>query len=120
AEIKKFNCATDIADITSNGTQIILPEDDTKSVQQPATKEDFVIAPNPTEGLFTIDFTLEKNEKIFIQLFDINGNIVLTLPDLKRADTGYKIDIGNLTDGVYILKGYTSLGRLIIKKLIKF
>lgn len=66
-----------------------------------ANNPEAVVYPNPTKGVFTIDFKSEiKNIKVVNILGEVvyNENI-----DAANAETTKKIDLSNFTNGVYIV-----------------
>jgi hypothetical protein len=119
AYIKKFICATDIENPCEDGREMSL-SDTTDIVKNPDFyAEGLSIVPNPTKDLFKIYFNVERNEKIFIEIYDMQGKLILKLPEADRTDTGMSIDLAGYSAGLYIVKGYTSLGKLMTKKVIK-
>jgi len=92
------NC-DDIIEISSSATSLSLEK----------TK----IFPNPTSKYINIEF--QANEKMFITLFDLKGNKIYS--NLYQGP----IDVGNFSDGVYIIKcemlknGYSFIDKIILQ-----
>jgi sugar lactone lactonase YvrE len=69
------------------------------------------IYPNPAQNNFTIE--TNANEKQTLQLFDVNGKLVLTQNIIDKTT----IDVGNLNAGVYSLN-ITNSQAVLTKKLV--
>lgn len=120
AYIERFNCATDIGLPGEEGQDMNLSPHDTAEVKNPDfSDDDLLIVPNPSSGIFEVFYYVEVNESIYFEVLDMQGNIVLSLPEAKRVDTGLIIDLGGQAGGIYVLKGFTTLGRVMTKKLVK-
>jgi len=79
---------------------------------------DLSIFPNPNEGLFELNFSLEKDQPVTIRIVSVNGKEVYneTIADFGGQYKG-KIDLTNKTVGVYvlqILQGSNMLSRKIV------
>lgn len=72
-----------------------------------------VIYPNPSDNLIHFKITNQENSIINITLLDLNGQ------EIMRTDDEQKLDISNISDGVYLAKIETSSGQITIKKIIK-
>ncbi|MCK4255687.1 T9SS type A sorting domain-containing protein, partial [candidate division WOR-3 bacterium] len=65
-----------------------------------------VVTPNPLTNSATLSFTLLKNEKVSIKIYDVTGSLVKTLAD-ERFNAGkhyITINTDKLVSGVYFLK----------------
>ncbi|HUM51177.1 MAG TPA: T9SS type A sorting domain-containing protein [Chitinophagales bacterium] len=64
------------------------------------------VYPNPsTTGIFTVDYTSDKNINSNIVVYDITGNIVLQDEFvLQEGTTNHTLNISNLASGSYLLK----------------
>lgn len=67
--------------------------------------------PNPVSNSTTISFSLHKSQKVFLQIFDMNGKLVKTLADIQMGEGSYQFnwntndEKGNTVgSGTYILK----------------
>ncbi len=67
-------------------------------------KESFILYPNPSNGLFTVDYQLDKDASVSVFVSDIIGNVVLR-KSMKVSSGVYSdvIDMTNFETGMYIL-----------------
>jgi hypothetical protein len=81
-------------------------------------KSDLIIYPNPSSGIFNIDFgNLKMKEGSEIALTDISGRkIGLFISAEKNIQ---EIDLRNYADGIYFITFRTENGELISRKLVK-
>ncbi len=84
-------------------------------VEKILMEKDFLrVVPNPSNGSFTIMFTLPKPTQMGLEVTDLAGKIVYNSPQQKVVD-GYKeilLDLQNLATGVYICNIKTSEGTI--------
>jgi len=69
------------------------------------TENNITMYPNPTNGNVTIEFETENNEEASIQVYDLNGRLVKSLP-AQKAGTGMMkqtLETGDLNAGIYII-----------------
>jgi len=69
------------------------------------TENNITMYPNPTNGDVTIEFETENNEEASIQVYDLNGRLVKSLP-AQKAGTGMMkqtLETGDLNAGIYII-----------------
>jgi len=87
-------------------TDIAYPPVNT-GLQNNITRADFTfnISPNPTIGQVTIETTIEKQSLIKIEICDINGSLLFSIPE-KLAQTGTFSETLNLNlvAGLYLCK----------------
>lgn len=69
------------------------------------SKDNFTVYPNPTNGIFTIDFTKELSNAT-IQIVDLQGKVCYSNV-LETAVSSKTIDANHLENGVYILSIHT-------------
>ncbi len=73
----------------------------------------FSVFPNPSTGFITImkpsDVAIKK-----VELQNINGSVILE----NSSNTDNQLDLGKITNGMYIVAIYTANGERIMKKLI--
>jgi hypothetical protein len=64
------------------------------------------VAPNPISASTTISFTLDKTEKIFLGIYDINGKLISTIVDheFSAMINNVKWNAINVKPGIYILR----------------
>jgi lysyl endopeptidase len=65
-----------------------------------AVKQDFSIYPNPTSGLFTVEFPQNMNEEYTISVMDLTGRIIYETTDSKLKKM---INLEGLSTGKYII-----------------
>jgi hypothetical protein len=77
------------------------------------------VYPNPTDGKITVDFWLEKDENIWLNLYDTQGKS-LHLKDYQgqRGNNQVILDLQDYPSGAYFLN-LQSAGRQEVKKIIK-
>jgi len=61
--------------------------------------------PNPFSNSTKVQFSLNKNSKVILQVKDIQGNTVLEIVDDVKSEGNYSFDINteNLSSGIYYL-----------------
>lgn len=96
----------------------------TKNIAEPTTakewteQSDFVVFPNPTNGIITIDFEERLEESILIQINDLSGRTVSNR-EIPSGISWVKYDENelSLSNGIYFI--HIKMGELeFIKKLI--
>ena len=98
-------------------------EKDTKvNSTQTIEKKGILVYPNPSDGIFTIDYVPKETGKIILRIYDSNGNVLIT--HAGHASSTYsakkaKINISYLKPGIYILEIRHKSGSKYIRKLIK-
>jgi hypothetical protein len=80
-------------------------------IEEIASNKDIIIYPNPA----TETMTIEALQKAVIEIMNIEGQRIKTINDVGTKMT---IDIGDLSNGVYIIKATTDKG-VAVKKFIK-
>jgi exo-beta-1,3-glucanase (GH17 family) len=71
--------------------------------------------PNPVEGVFTLDGLPLGTA---IEIYDMSGNLALSLPSPAMQNSGGIIDVSGLSGGIYLVKAGASVCK-IIKKPVK-
>lgn len=79
---------------------------------------DCQIYPNPTHDMFNISAVLPKTELVQIRMVDLRGKIVLQEVLGNQNSIQNTIDIGELSNGVYILQIQAG-NKQVIRKVIK-
>lgn len=66
----------------------------------------FKFYPNPTLTTATLDFDLEKNENVNVEIYNVAGQLLLTPFDGKKLKGNHqlKFDVANFSQGVYFCK----------------
>jgi hypothetical protein len=78
-----------------------------------ADKRNLILYPNPAKS--TLKISTNDFENIFVEIFDISGNLVMNKEIITVAKT---IDISQLNAGLYLIKIKTG-GSIVFRKLIK-
>ena len=81
---------------------------------------DFNVYPNPFADLFDLSFTIEESSKVEIQVFDVLGGLVQTIPIEEFEKGTHKLQLNgeNFTKGVYFIElimGEDSYKKMIVK-----
>lgn len=86
-------------------------------IEERQHSSDITIFPNPTEGLVSIKFDMAPIIETSLNLYNINGQIVLS-DKIEPGNQLYQIDVTDLVGSVFILKvenENTSFSRRIVK-----
>ena len=89
----------------SNGGDDITPNDNKSII--PINNSEFSVYPNPTNGIFNIEYNLIEAMRISLSIVDINGKEVISIfKDKNETNQHYKlqIEINQFADGVYFIK----------------
>ena len=79
-------------------------------------EDEISVYPNPTTGIFTINFPFEVGEEdVFIQITDVTGKTIYCKDVVSLVST---IDITSQPAGIYLIKIQTE-NEIIIKKILK-
>ncbi|HKW14905.1 MAG TPA: T9SS type A sorting domain-containing protein, partial [Candidatus Krumholzibacteria bacterium] len=69
------------------------------------------VAPIPTKGALTVQYTLDRASDVNVQVFDIAGRRVLTQKTSAAAGVqSFDLDTGTLASGVYFVRLSTAQG----------
>ena len=76
--------------------------------------------PNPCNSTTAIQFTLSSSEQVSLDLYDINGRVVLNILHgfISEGTHRLNIDASSLHDGVYYYTLQTSTGKLTRKMIV--
>ena len=80
------------------------------------------VYPNPSDGIFTIEYLSKEKGKVELQVYDSNGNLLVTHTDyvsVNHLANKATIDISGLRSGIYFLKVSFESGDNYSRKLIK-
>ncbi|MCK5820692.1 MAG: C10 family peptidase [Bacteroidales bacterium] len=78
--------------------------------------EGFLVYPNPARGKLYIKFLLNQHEPIHLQLFNLQGKLVI---EHKSLDIEYHLNISSLEPGIYLLKTRSGKHRYTKKIIIE-
>jgi hypothetical protein len=78
-----------------------------------SNQRDFIIAPNPTNGVLSITTPYTFNK---IELLSITGQVLLSQT---VNDTTHQLNLQNFTEGIYFVKVIYVNGQSVTKKIIK-
>ena len=62
------------------------------------------VAPNPTNGRFTLTVNLEKERSIAIEVLDQTGRIVKEVTDTRLKTSDFRVDLSGQAAGLYLLR----------------
>jgi len=98
--------------VTSSGKIFLFKFLPTTGVDENPEQKEEIIYPNPTNGIFSIDFYIDISGITKIQLYDLSGRIVKNIENtfLEAGNHNLEIDISNLPIGQYNLTIETSTG----------
>lgn len=83
-------------------------------------KLDCVLFPNPNGGVFTLDYTGDKNEKLNIAVYNISGQLVTSQEwNVNSGENQKELNLSNLAKGYYVVKLMSATGAVSIKTLVK-
>jgi len=74
------------------------------------------IYPNPAKDLVTIETEFARTLNYSLTFIDVNGKSVLDVRDINQNE--FSVDVGFLTDGVYILRFELENGETFAERLI--
>lgn len=80
-----------------------------------------IIFPNPTKGIILLELKGYNDEQLSIELLDVNGKMVQAY-EFNNISTDFntQFDLGNLNEGVYLMKivssKSTTTNRVVLKK----
>jgi len=78
----------------------------------------FLVTPNPSSGMISIQFYPEPTDLRSIELFSATGQRIKVISIGQQATSVYTMDLSSLSSGVYIVAAGFSNKRLV-KKIIK-
>ncbi len=66
--------------------------------------EKMLVAPNPTNGLATLEIVLSKPSDLIIQIFNMNGQLIVEEKKSGFEEMNYDINLENSSNGIYIAR----------------
>ncbi len=110
AEQQQLQLAGSVAGITDNGlTQA--------AVSTGFTATDLKVVPNPTTGVATIALDLDQAQNVDLQIFSPAGQMVREISLGETSIVRHDLNLGDLANGLYILKA-TGENTVITKKIV--
>jgi len=77
-----------------------------------------IISPNPANGVFSVNYTLLKDQEVTINVIDEFGRIVYEKKIFQHAGNSKQyIDISSVAEGIYSLRMITSEG-IMVRKVV--
>lgn len=120
---RSLNNAQDLRDEIVRFSSFSIEEEATTYVADfQEIKSDFFIAQELNTGKATLNYSLEEQACVNIQIFNASGNRVRTLVNNQVQQSGnhqLNFDINTLPDGVYILNILTDQSQRTVKMLVK-
>ncbi len=80
----------------------------------------FSISPNPAQDIATVQFSLEEENNVSLEIFDINGRKVKTILSEKMnvGEQSHQVDLSDLDSGIYYLHIRTGK-KIVTRKVVK-
>ncbi len=78
--------------------------------------------PNPSNGNFTVEYSLTGNSDVSVKIFDVQGKMVREINESEKAAGAHldRYDVSNLPEGLYFVKikagQYSASKKLLISK----
>ena len=76
------------------------------------------IYPNPSKGMFTIDFSVNPEDIESVKVFSLSGAIYLE--DRNVVNKEYNVDLSNQSKGIYFVSIITKDKQRIVRKLLRY
>jgi|GEM_PF-1676317 len=95
-----------------------VPDQEVKTDRILLEDGNFTIFPNPSKGQITLEYYLEQVEGAHLQIFDLQGRMLMDRP-LNANAQRMELDLSHLKAGVYFVSLLDQSGRLSRKKLVK-
>lgn len=81
----------------------------------------FEVFPNPVQDNTTVSFSLDKSQKVSLQLFDMTGRMIMEMYNgmLSEGEHQFPIQFAEkITSGLYFVRLSTSEGRSVTQKMV--
>jgi len=104
AEMTMVETFTATNNILTQGFQ--QPEDFSEGISEHQVfSGDFIAYPNPTTGIFTLNFSGNNNSEASIKIYNLLGQVILTKTISQSiGNNSIVFDISNNSDGIYMLE----------------
>jgi len=99
-------------------TYVLVSDSCITSIEEVQFKDGFSIYPNPASQELNVKYESVENFKGSIRLLTVEGQVVNVATDLNFSNLNYRIDMGALPKGIYIIKVETEKGSFV-EKIIK-
>jgi len=90
------------------------------STVDPASIQSFVISPNPTSGILTLNLALATAADVRIEVLNTLGQTLQSLNVGKLSNLSQNVDLGNMAQGSYFLRvtvdGETAIRRVVVQR----
>lgn len=73
------------------------------------------VFPNPTNGKIKVSFTLQKDENVWFNLYDIRKNLQLSDFEGKKGRNEVEFDLQNCISGAYFVNFQSAEKREVLK-----
>jgi hypothetical protein len=100
----------------SASDDIIITFDACTGVAENAEDTEFIISPNPSDGIFSI-FAKEMNNISIVRIYDLSGHLVYDAKPETNSSARIFIDISAMPDGLYLLELRNNKG-IFFKKIV--
>jgi hypothetical protein len=92
----------------------------TVGTEDPSSVQSFVLSPNPTTGIVTLNLELASAADVRIEVLNTLGQIMQNINVGKLSNLSQNIDLSNLTQGAYFIRltldGETAVRRVVLQK----
>jgi endonuclease I len=116
----QFACYIDFMTMTKLSATVVPCNNMTTGIAEQTKNEIIMIAPNPSNGNFTMTYITEKSQTVNVRLFDMVGRVVYTAQ--LKATAGYnplEVSVQGLSKGLYNFELTTETGRATEKIVIE-
>ena len=89
--------------------------------EEAASEFGMSVSPNPSDGTSTVSFTLGSSYNVGLNIYDLVGKEVISIPKTKMSSGIHKLPLngGNLNSGIYFVKlsvdGYAVTKKIIVQ-----
>ena len=92
----------------------------TTSTEDPTSIQSFVISPNPTAGVLTLNLALATAADVRIEVVNTLGQTLQSLNAGKLSHLSQNVDLSNMAQGAYFLRvtvdGETAIRRVVVQR----
>jgi hypothetical protein len=89
-----------------------------KQVEALLSKSNFMIYPNPNNGLFNMEFDLSDNETSIVSITNMLNDVVYNTTLSSAGHNKLDIDLSRFDKGVYVVKFSSTKGANIINRIV--